>query len=148
MAVQNALNCRTSDETSQHAIQFALGGYQSINELILPDGRLLEQRNVAWDLLNHIPGVACTKLEGALYLFPRLDPKLQTIHDNERFALDLPRDQELLVMQGTGFNWATPDHLPLVFLPRAEELEDAMGRLEKFLTTNAQMPPTDRHRNP
>ncbi len=123
---------------AQHAIQVALGGYQSINELILPGGRLLEQRNVAWELLNQIPGVSCTKPEGALYLFPRLDPKVHAIHDDERFALDLLRDQKLLVVQGTGFNWPTPDHLRLVFLPRVGELEDAVGRLEKFLSTYSQ----------
>jgi alanine-synthesizing transaminase len=123
---------------AQHAIQVALGGYQSITELILPGGRLLEQRNVAWELLNQIEGVSCTKPEGALYLFPRLDPKVHDIGDDERFALDLLREQKLLVVQGTGFNWPTPDHFRLVFLPRVEELEDAVGRLEKFLSTYSQ----------
>src|SRR3954447_23913420 len=123
---------------AQHAIQVALGGYQSINELILPGGRLLEQRNVAWEMLNQIPGVSVTKPEGALYLFPRLDPKVHDIRDDERFALDLLRDQKMLVVQGTGFNWATPDHFRLVFLPRVEDIEDAVGRLEKFLSTYSQ----------
>ena len=97
---------------AQHAIQVALGGYQSINELILPGGRLLEQRDRAWELLNQIPGVSCTKPEGALYLFPRLDPKVHPIRDDERFALDLLREQKLLVVHGTGFNWPTPRPLP------------------------------------
>lgn len=123
---------------AQHAIQVALGGYQSINELILPGGRLLEQRNVAWEMLNAIPGVSVTKPEGALYLFPRLDPKVYDIRDDQRFALDLLREQKLLVVHGTGFNWATHDHFRIVFLPRVEDLEDAMGRLEKFLSTYSQ----------
>ena len=123
---------------AQHAIQVALGGYQSINELILPGGRLLEQRNVAWELLNQIPGVSVTKPKGALYLFPRLDPKVHDIRDDEQFALDLLREQKMLVVQGTGFNWRTPDHFRLVFLPRVEDLEDAVGRLEKFLSTYSQ----------
>jgi alanine-synthesizing transaminase len=123
---------------AQHAIQVALGGYQSINELILPGGRLLEQRNVAWEMLNAIPGVSVTKPEGALYLFPRLDPKVHDIRDDERFALDLLRDQKMLIVHGTGFNWASPDHFRLVFLPRVEDLEDAVGRLEKFLSTYSQ----------
>ena len=123
---------------AQHAIQVALGDYQSINELILPGGRLLEQRNVAWELLNAIPGVSVTKPQGALYLFPRLDPKVHDIRDDERFALDLLREQKMLIVQGTGFNWSTPDHFRLVFLPRVEDLEDAVGRLEKFLSTYSQ----------
>jgi alanine-synthesizing transaminase len=118
---------------AQHAIQVALGGYQSINELILPGGRLLEQRNKAWELLNQIPGVSVTKPQGALYLFPRLDPKKFTIRDDERFAFELLREQKLLIVHGTGFNWPAHDHFRLVFLPRVEELEDAIGRLEKFL---------------
>ncbi|HET7397194.1 MAG TPA: pyridoxal phosphate-dependent aminotransferase [Intrasporangium sp.] len=123
---------------AQHAIQVALGGYQSINELILPGGRLLEQRDRAWKLLNAIPGVTCTKPQGALYLFPRLDPDVYDIHDDERFALDLLREQKLLIVQGTGFNWPTPDHFRLVFLPRVDDLEDAIGRIADFLHTYTQ----------
>jgi alanine-synthesizing transaminase len=123
---------------AQHAIQVALGGYQSINELILPGGRLLEQRNVAWEMVNQIPGVSVTKPEGALYLFPRLDPKVHPLVDDEKFAFDLLREQKLLVVHGTGFNWPRPDHFRLVFLPRVEDLEDAVGRLEKFLSTYSQ----------
>lgn len=123
---------------AQHAIQVALGGYQSVNELILPGGRLKEQRDRAWELLNQIPGVSCTKPEGALYLFPRLDPKVHPIRDDERFAYDLLSSQHLLVVHGTGFNWPTHDHFRLVFLPRVEELEDAVGRIERFLATYSQ----------
>ena len=123
---------------AQHAIQVALGGHQSINELILPGGRLLEQRDRAWELLNQIPGVSCTKPAGALYLFPRLDPKVHPIRDDERFAFDLLSEEKLLVVHGTGFNWPTHDHFRIVFLPRVEDLEDAVGRLEKFLSTYSQ----------
>jgi alanine-synthesizing transaminase len=123
---------------AQHAIQVALGGYQSVTELILPGGRLLEQRDRTVELLNQIQGVSCSVPKGALYVFPRLDPKVYDIRDDERFALDLLREQKLLVVHGTGFNWPTPDHFRIVFLPRVEELEDAVGRLEKFLATYSQ----------
>jgi alanine-synthesizing transaminase len=123
---------------AQHAIQVALGGHQSINELILPGGRLLEQRDRAWELLNQIPGVSVTKPKGALYLFPRLDPKVYRIRDDERFAFELLREQKLLVVHGTGFNWPTHDHFRIVFLPRVEDLEDAAERLEKFLHNYSQ----------
>jgi alanine-synthesizing transaminase len=123
---------------AQHAIQVALGGYQSVTELILPGGRLLEQRDRTVELLNQIHGVSCSVPKGALYVFPRLDPKVYDIRDDERFALDLLREQKLLVVHGTGFNWPTPDHFRIVFLPRVEELEDAVGRLEKFLATYSQ----------
>ena len=123
---------------AQHAIQVALGGYQSINELILPGGRLVEQRDRAWELLNQVPGVSCTRPQGALYLFPRLDPKVHRILDDERFAYDLLSEEKLLVVHGTGFNWPTHDHFRIVFLPRIEDLEDAVGRLERFLSTYSQ----------
>jgi alanine-synthesizing transaminase len=123
---------------AQHAIQTALGGYQSINDLILPGGRLLEQRNTAYELLNQIPGVTCTKPMGALYAFPRLDPNVYKIADDERFALDLLRQEKLLVVQGTGFNWPEPDHFRIVTLPRVDDLEDAIGRIERFLSTYKQ----------
>lgn len=123
---------------AQLAIQTALGGYQSINELILPGGRLREQRDVAWRMLNDIPGVSCTKPEGALYVFPRLDPEVYPIVDDERMALDLLRQQQILVTHGTGFNWAKPDHLRIVTLPHAEILADAITRFGEFLTTYEQ----------
>lgn len=118
---------------SQHAIQTALGGYQSIQEFIRPGGRMYEQRNHAHALLNQIEGVTCVKPMGALYLFPRLDPRRYNITDDERFAFDLLQQEKLLVVQGRGFNWPEPDHFRIVFLPRKEELTEAIGRLARFL---------------
>ena len=118
---------------AQHVIATALGGRQSINDLILPGGRLLAQRDTAWELINQIPGVSATKPKGALYLFPRLDPKVHQIDDDERFVLDLLVDQHMLLVQGTGFNWPRPDHFRIVTLPHVADLEEAIGRLEKFL---------------
>jgi alanine-synthesizing transaminase len=120
---------------SQHAIQTALGGYQSINDLILPGGRLLAQRDKAWEMLNAIPGVTCTKPKGALYVFPRLDPQVYPIADDERLALDLLRTERILVTHGRGFNWPDPDHLRIVTLPSTEVLEDAIGRFGDFLSS-------------
>jgi alanine-synthesizing transaminase len=118
---------------AQHAIQVALGGRQSINELVLPGGRLLEQRNAALTALGKIPGVSCVEPKGALYVFPRLDPEAYPIVDDQQFALDLLRDQHVLVVQGTGFNWPRPDHLRIVTLPRADDLTEAIGRIGTFL---------------
>ena len=120
---------------AQNAIQTALGGYQSINELILPGGRLLAQRDVAWELLNDIPGVSCTKPKGALYVFPRLDPEVYPITDDQQFALDLLRTEKILVTYGTGFNWPSPDHIRIVTLPSVEVLTDAITRIGDFLST-------------
>ncbi|MCY3819007.1 MAG: aminotransferase class I/II-fold pyridoxal phosphate-dependent enzyme, partial [Gammaproteobacteria bacterium] len=118
---------------TQHAIQTALGGTQSIEALIRPGGRLEAQRTHAHALVEAIPGVTCVKPRGALYLFPRIDAKRFNISDDERFVLDLLREEHILVIQGTGFNWPKPDHIRLVFLPRADELTDAIGRMERFL---------------
>jgi len=118
---------------AQHAIQTALGGYQSITQYLQPGGRLYEQRNLGHRLLNDIDGVSCTRPDGALYLFPRLDVKRFNIRDDERFVLDLLLQEKILVVHGSGFNWPEPDHFRIVFLPREEELEDAMTRLERFL---------------
>ncbi len=118
---------------AQHAIQTALGGYQSINDLILPAGRLLEQRNRAWELLNDIPGISCVKPMGALYAFPRIDPKICPIHNDEKFALDLLLAEKLLIVQGTAFNWPWPDHFRVVTLPRVDDLETAIRRIGHFL---------------
>ncbi|KLV03931.1 aminotransferase [Photobacterium aquae] len=118
----------------QHAIQTALGGYQSINELILPGGRLLEQRDKAYELLTSIPGVSCVKPKGALYLFPKLDQKKFNIIDDQRMALDFLQQEKVLIVHGTGFNWKQPDHFRIVTLPRVDDLELAIGRLERFLS--------------
>ncbi|NVO61589.1 pyridoxal phosphate-dependent aminotransferase [Photobacterium damselae] len=118
----------------QHAIQTALGGYQSINELILPGGRLLEQRNKAYELLTQIPGVSCVKPKGALYMFLKLDQKKFNIVDDQRMALDFLQQEKVLVVHGTGFNWKQPDHFRIVTLPRIDDLEIAIGRLERFLS--------------
>ncbi|RZU60912.1 pyridoxal phosphate-dependent aminotransferase [Zhihengliuella halotolerans] len=117
----------------QNAIQTALGGYQSINDLILPGGRLLEQRNLAYKLLNDIPGVSVQQAKGAMYLFPKLDPDVYPIKNDEKFALDLLKQQKLLVTHGTGFNWVAPDHFRLVTLPAVRDLESAIYRIADFL---------------
>ena len=123
---------------AQHAIQVALGGHQSIDDLVLPGGRLLEQRDVAWTKLNEIPGVSCVKPEGALYAFPRLDPEVYDIHDDEQLVLDLLLQEKILITQGTGFNWPTPDHLRIVTLPWARDLSRAIERLGNFLVSYRQ----------
>jgi alanine-synthesizing transaminase len=118
---------------AQHAIQTALGGYQSIDDLVLPAGRLGKQRDLAWELLNEIPGVSCVKPKSALYLFPRLDPAVYKIEDDEAFALDLLRQEKVLVVQGTAFNWPKPDHFRIVFLPNADDLRESIGRIARYL---------------
>jgi alanine-synthesizing transaminase len=120
---------------AQHAIQTALGGRQSIKDLILPGGRLLAQRDAAVEALEKIPGVTCVKPKGALYVFPRLDPEMYPIVDDRRFVLDFLRAEKVLVVQGTGFNWPKPDHLRIVTLPWAKDLTEAIGRLGNFLST-------------
>lgn len=120
---------------AQHAIQTALGGHQSINDLILPGGRLRQQRDKAYHLLNEIPGVSCELAQGALYLFPRLDPEVYPIKDDEQFALDLLKQQKILISHGRAFNWINPDHFRMVTLPNVDDLEDAIGRLAEFLST-------------
>jgi alanine-synthesizing transaminase len=117
----------------QHAIQMALGGRQSIHDLVLPGGRLHEQRGAAMQALLRIPGVTCVEPKGALYVFPRLDPEVYPIKDDQQFVLELLRDQHVLVVQGSGFNWPTPDHLRIVTLPRADDLTEAIGRIGEFL---------------
>lgn len=123
---------------AQHAIQVALGGHQSIDDLVLPGGRLLEQRDVAWEKLNAIPGVSCVKPEGALYAFPRLDPEVYDVADDEQLVLDLLLQEKILVTQGTGFNWPAPDHLRIVTLPWSRDLAAAIDRLGNFLVSYRQ----------
>ena len=123
---------------AQHAIQSSLGGYQSIGEFVVPGGRLFEQRELAHEMLNAIPGVSCTKPAGALYLFPKIDTERFKIVDDQQFVLDFLRSEHILMVQGTGFNWPEPDHFRIVFLPRVRDLQFAIGRLEKFLSTYRQ----------
>jgi len=123
---------------AQHAVQAALSGVQSIDALIGPQGRLREQRDVAWEGLEAIPGVSCVKPQGALYAFPRLDPEVHEIHDDARFVYDLLVAEHVLVVQGTGFNLATPDHFRIVTLPEARVLGDAVERIGNFLSAYRQ----------
>ena len=117
----------------QLAIQTALGGYQSINDLVAPTGRLCRQRDLAYQLLSDIPGVSMVKPKAALYMFPRLDPKIYPVADDQQFAYDLLAEQKVLIVQGTGFNWSAPDHFRIVFLPNSDDLTEAIGRIAKFL---------------
>ncbi|WP_430592466.1 pyridoxal phosphate-dependent aminotransferase [Humidisolicoccus flavus] len=123
---------------AQYGIQVALGGVQSIEELIAPGGRLYEQRQIAVDGLNSIPGVSCVVPKGALYVFPKLDPNVHEIHDDGKFVVDLLLREKILVVQGTGFNWPTPDHFRIVTLPWAADLNDAIGRIGNFLASYRQ----------
>ena len=117
----------------QTAIQTALGGYQSINDLVGPGGRLRRQRDLAYDLITAIPGVTCVKPQAALYLFPRLDPEIYPIRDDRHFLLELLQQTRVMLVQGTGFNWPEPDHFRIVFLPHEEDLREAIGRIANFL---------------
>ena len=122
-----------SNTPGQLAIQTALGGYQSIKDLVAPHGRLTRQRDMAYEMLSAIPGVSVVKPKAALYMFPRLDPKIYPIQDDQQFAYELLAEEKVLIVQGTGFNWPTPDHFRVVFLPNTDDLSDALGRIERFL---------------
>lgn len=124
-----------SNVPAQHAIQTALGGYQSINEYIVPGGRFYEQAKLATRLLNEIPGVSCVEPRGALYCFPKLDTEMYGIDDDEKFVIELLRAKKILVTHGTGFNWFEPDHFRLVTLPDVDLLADGIGRIADFLAT-------------
>ncbi|MCC5825276.1 pyridoxal phosphate-dependent aminotransferase [Alkalimonas sp.] len=117
----------------QHAVQTALGGYQSIFELTAPGGRLYEQMDAAWQQVNQIPGVSCTRPKGAMYLFPKIDRSKIKVKDDELMVLDFLRQHKVLLVHGRAFNWPEPDHFRIVFLPHKEQLEQAIGRLEQFL---------------
>jgi alanine-synthesizing transaminase len=118
---------------AQFGIQTALGGYQSIDDLVVPTGRLGKQRDLAYELLTAIPGVTCVKPKGAMYLFPRLDPKMYPIEDDQQFILELLEAEKVLLVQGSGFNWPRSDHFRVVFLPNADDLTEAIGRIARFL---------------
>jgi len=117
----------------QLAIQTALGGYQSINDLVAPSGRLCKQRDLAYEMLTAIPGVTCVKPKAAMYLFPKLDPKVYPIENDQQFILDLLLEEKVLLVQGTGFNWKKPDHFRVVFLPNVDDLTEAINRIARFL---------------
>jgi len=119
---------------AQYAIQTSLGGYQSIDDLVRPGGRLYEQRNIVYKRLNEIPGISCVKPDGALYCFPKIDIKRFNITDDVQFALDFLKRERVLLVQGTGFNWAEPDHFRVVFLPAPTQLEETMDRLQRFMS--------------
>ncbi|MPW24612.1 aminotransferase class I/II-fold pyridoxal phosphate-dependent enzyme [Alkalibaculum sp. M08DMB] len=123
---------------AQHAIQTALGGYQSINDLIKPGGRLYQQREYVYDRINKIPGLSCTRPKGAFYIFPKIDITKYNIKDDTQFALDFLKSKKVLIVQGTGFNWKDPDHFRVVFLPSIDDLKTSLDRLESFLETYLQ----------
>jgi alanine-synthesizing transaminase len=123
---------------AQYGVQTALGGYQSIKDFVLPEGRLRVQRDLVVYLLNQIPGISCVMPRGALYCFPKIDTKRFNIKNDERFMLDLLRKEHILMVHGTGFNWAKPDHFRIVFLPEKEMLSDAIGHFTRFLETYKQ----------
>ena len=122
-----------SNVPGQWAIQTALGGYQSINDLTCEGGRLRRQRDLAYELITAIPGVTCVKPVAALYMFPKLDPVMYPIKDDRQFFLEVLRETRVMLVQGTGFNWPTPDHFRIVFLPHEDDLREAIGRIAKFL---------------
>jgi alanine-synthesizing transaminase len=121
-----------SNVPGQYAIQTALGGYQSINDLTKEGGRLRRQRDLAYELITAIPGVSCVKPEAALYMFPKLDPKIYPIEDDRQFFLEVLKETRVMLVQGTGFNWSAPDHFRIVFLPHEDDLREAVSRLAKF----------------
>ncbi|HBN13856.1 MAG: aminotransferase [Gammaproteobacteria bacterium] len=123
---------------AQFAVQTALGGYQSINELIIPGGRLRDQRDAAYNALTSIPGVSCVKPKGAIYMFPRLDPSTYSIIDDQQFILELLEKEKILLVQGSAFNIEDTQHLRIVFLPTKDVLQQAMDKIERFLSKWAQ----------
>jgi alanine-synthesizing transaminase len=122
-----------SNVPGQWAIQTALGGYQSINDLVGAGGRLRRQRDLAYELITAIPGVSCVKPSAALYMFPRLDPLMYPIANDQQFFLEMLQETKVMLVQGTGFNWPAPDHFRIVFLPHEDDLREAIGRVAKFL---------------
>ena len=128
----------------QWAIQTALGGHQSINELVGEGGRLRKQRDLAHQLITAIPGVSCVKPRAALYMFPKLDPKIYPVQDDQDFFLQLLEETKVMLVQGTGFNWPDPDHFRIVFLPHEDDLREAIGRVARFLESTRKRLGTDK----
>lgn len=133
-----------SNVQGQYAIQTAMGGYQSMKELTSEKGRLFKQREMAISRLNAIPGISCTMPQGAFYCFPKMDPEIYPVKDDMQFMMDLLIEEKVLMVQGTGFNWDTPDHFRLVFLPNLHDLENAMDRLDRFFAKKRQQYGTDK----
>lgn len=127
-----------SNVPAQQAIQTALGGYQSINELIIPGGRMRDQRDAAIEILDSIPGIRCVKPMGAIYLFPRIDPSVINIQNDEKFILDFLLQEHVLMVQGSGFNILDRNHFRIVFLPREDDLRQALNKLASFLESYSQ----------
>ena len=127
-----------SNVPGQHAIQTALGGYQSIKDLIMPEGRLCRQRDMAWELVTQMPGISCVKPRGAMYLVPKMDPKGHKMIDDEKMVLDLLVQEKILIVHGRAFNWPYPDHFRIVFLPREDELKQAIGQIAHFFSSYRQ----------
>ena len=123
-----------SNVPAQSIVQTSLGGYQSVQNYIVPGGRIYEQREFITKALNDIPGISAVKPKAGFYIFPKIDTKKFNIHDDERFALDLLKDKKVLIVHGGGFNWGAPDHFRIVFLPRIEVLEEAMGKMKEFFS--------------
>ncbi|HCK93003.1 MAG TPA: aminotransferase, partial [Gammaproteobacteria bacterium] len=121
-----------SNVPAQFAVQTGLHGYQSINDLVAPGGRLRNQRDIAWERINSIPGISCVKPQGALYLFPKLDPSVYPIVDDEKLMLKILKEEKILLVHGRAFNWPDPDHFRIVFLPNTDMLNSAMDGLERF----------------
>ena len=123
-----------SNVPAQSIVQTALGGHQSVNDYILPGGRIYEQREFIYKQLLDIPGISCVKPKAAFYIFPKMDVKRFNILDDEKFALDLLREKKILIVQGSGFNWHQPDHFRIVYLPRIEVLKEASEKLKDFFS--------------
>ena len=127
-----------SNVPAQSIVQTALGGYQSVNDYIVPGGRIYEQRNYIWEALNSIDGISAVKPKAAFYIFPKIDTKKYNIFDDEQFALDLLKEKKILIVHGGGFNWHAPDHFRIVYLPQIEVLKKATANLKNFLQTYRQ----------
>ena len=127
-----------SNVPAQSIVQTALGGYQSVENYVMPGGRICEQRDYIYKALNDIPGVSAVKPKAAFYIFPKLDIKKFNIHNDEQFALDFLKEKKVLIVHGKGFNWAEPDHFRIVYLPQLSVLEESIGKLASFLSTYKQ----------
>lgn len=127
-----------SNVPAQSIVQTALGGYQSVENYVMPGGRICEQRDYIYKALKDIPGVSAVKPKAAFYIFPKLDIKKFNIHNDEQFALDFLKEKKVLIVHGKGFNWAEPDHFRIVYLPQLSVLEESIGKLASFLSTYKQ----------